>query len=382
MKILFIQPPYPFSEFPKPSYALMSMGAVLKEQGMDVEVLDLLSTRYSRKKIEDRLARYRPDLIGMTSVTMNFPGAVGILQTCKTLMPEATTVIGGPHATFMAEETLPSFPEVDIVVRGEGEETILELAQALDRRRRPEEDQGADFPPQRIRRLDGRPAFHPRYRPAAASRSNSFPHLPLPGHAGSGQRAHEPRLSDGMFVLRGLPHDRPQGAVPQSPAGGGRNRGGAASRVRRGVHRRRSLHPQPAACDRDLRRDPEPRAEAEALHLRPGRHGRRAPSPQTKGGRLRHDLFRPRKRKSGDSGPGQQARHRGARPPGRGTLQGRRHLPLRVLHPRPPGRNPGNHGGDRLLRPEPRDPPRVPSALPFPGNARSAKRPRNTGSRF
>jgi len=145
MKILFIQPPYPFSEFPKPSYALMSMGAVLKEQGMDVEVLDLLSTRYSQKKIEDRLARCRPDLIGITSVTMNFPAAVRILQTCKTLMPEAAAVIGGPHATFMAEETLRSFPEVDIVVRGEGEETILELAAALDGKQGLENVKGLSF---------------------------------------------------------------------------------------------------------------------------------------------------------------------------------------------------------------------------------------------
>src|SRR5512136_1768153 len=99
MRILFIQPPYPFSEFPKPSYALMSMGAVLKEQGMEVEILDLLATRYSPGKIEDCLARFRPDLIGVTSVTMNFPAAVRILQTCKNLLPRAAAVIGGPHAT-------------------------------------------------------------------------------------------------------------------------------------------------------------------------------------------------------------------------------------------------------------------------------------------
>ncbi len=145
MKILFIQPPYPFSEFPKPSYALMSLGAVLKEQGMDVEVLDLLSTRYSLQKIEGCLARYQPDLIGITSVTMNFPAAVRILQTCKTLMPGATAVIGGPHATFMAEETLRSYPEVDIVVRGEGEETIRELTRALDKRGGLEEVKGLTF---------------------------------------------------------------------------------------------------------------------------------------------------------------------------------------------------------------------------------------------
>ncbi len=145
MKILFIQPPYPFSEFPKPSYALMSMGAVLKEQGMDVEVLDLLATRYSPKKIEDCLTRYRPDLIGVTSVTMNFPAAVRVLQTCKALMPGAAAVIGGPHVTFMDEETLRAYPEVDLVVRGEGEETILEAAKALDRKEGLEKVLGLTF---------------------------------------------------------------------------------------------------------------------------------------------------------------------------------------------------------------------------------------------
>ena len=127
MKVLFIQPPYPFSEFPKPSYALMSLGAALKAKGVEVEVLDLLSTRYSLKKIDACLARYEPDLIGITSVTMNFPTAVKTIQYCKTLRPRAVTVMGGPHVTFTAVETLRAFPGVDIIVRGEGEETFADL---------------------------------------------------------------------------------------------------------------------------------------------------------------------------------------------------------------------------------------------------------------
>ncbi len=145
MKVLLIQPPYPFSEFPKPSYALMSIGAMLKEKGVEVELLDLLSTRYSLKKIEDCLVRYVPDLIGITSVTMNFPAAVKTLQYCKTLRPEAVTVMGGPHVTFTAKETLRAFPGVDIIVRGEGEETIVELLQALADGKKPEGIKGLSF---------------------------------------------------------------------------------------------------------------------------------------------------------------------------------------------------------------------------------------------
>ncbi len=132
MRILLIQPPYPFSEFPKPSSALMSLGAVLKLEGKEVEVLDLLSTRYSTEKIDRRLARFKPDVIGVTSVTMNFPLAVETLQYCKRKAPDAVTVMGGPHVTFTAEETLRKYPGVDIIVRGEGEETTRELVRVLE----------------------------------------------------------------------------------------------------------------------------------------------------------------------------------------------------------------------------------------------------------
>ena len=145
MKVLLIQPPYPFSEFPKPSSALLSLGSLLKKEGVEVEILDLLSTRYTPEKIEKCLARFQPEVIGITSVTMNFPMAVKTVQYCKKMAPEATTIMGGPHVTFTAEETLRDFPEVDIVVRGEGEETLLELLPALEGKESPERIKGLTF---------------------------------------------------------------------------------------------------------------------------------------------------------------------------------------------------------------------------------------------
>jgi radical SAM superfamily enzyme YgiQ (UPF0313 family) len=48
----------------------------------------------------------------------------------KALAPHILTVMGGPHITFCAELTLQDVPEIDLVVLGEGEETIVELALA------------------------------------------------------------------------------------------------------------------------------------------------------------------------------------------------------------------------------------------------------------
>jgi len=41
-------------------------------------------------------------------------------------------ILGGAHATLLPEETLVATPEIDIIVRGEGEETIIDLLQALE----------------------------------------------------------------------------------------------------------------------------------------------------------------------------------------------------------------------------------------------------------
>lgn len=134
MKILLIQPPYPFSEFPKPSFALMSLGAVLKEQEGEVKVLDLLTTRFSWSKIQNCLNQFQPEVIGITSVTMNFPIALKIIKYCKKISPDTLTIMGGPHVTFTAQEVLSQHAEVDIIVRGEGEETIKEICQFAPRK--------------------------------------------------------------------------------------------------------------------------------------------------------------------------------------------------------------------------------------------------------
>ena len=160
MKVLLIQPPYPFSEFPKPSSALLSLGTLLLKEGVEVEILDLLSTRYKTEKIEKRLARFQPEVIGVTSVTMNFPKAVKIIQYCKKMAPESTTIMGGPHVTFTSEETLRDFPEVDIVVRGEGEETVRELLPALEGRGSLEKIKGLTFRQNgKIRKTKARPSI-------------------------------------------------------------------------------------------------------------------------------------------------------------------------------------------------------------------------------
>ena len=127
MRTLLINPPYPFTEWPNIPLGLSYIAAVLEKNGFEVKVLDLLVSQYSEEKLYRCMAEFRPEVVGVPAVTMNYPISSNMLRLCKRFDENAITVIGGPHVTFCAEQTLREAPWIDIVVRGEGEYTMLDI---------------------------------------------------------------------------------------------------------------------------------------------------------------------------------------------------------------------------------------------------------------
>ena len=149
-----INPPYAFSEIPILPMGISYIAGVLEHHGHEVQVLDLLVSKYSREKIVRKIEEYKPDIVGVTSVTMNYPIASEILKHCKSVDKDIITVIGGPHVTFSAVETLNEAPWIDIVVRGEGEQTILDIVGG----KKPEDIKGIAYRADgAIKRTDDRP---------------------------------------------------------------------------------------------------------------------------------------------------------------------------------------------------------------------------------
>ncbi len=127
MRTLLINPPYPFSEIPILPMGLSYLASVLEHSDREVQVLDLLVSKYSKEKIKNKLEEYQPDIVGVTSVTLNYPIASEILKYTKSVDKDITTIIGGPHVTFAPVETLTEAPWIDLVVKGEGERTMLDI---------------------------------------------------------------------------------------------------------------------------------------------------------------------------------------------------------------------------------------------------------------
>jgi radical SAM superfamily enzyme YgiQ (UPF0313 family) len=130
MRTLLINLPYPFSEWPTLPLGLTYLAAVLEEKGYEVEILDMLVSKFSIPKVKEKIKEFKPDICGTGPVTMNYPTALRVIEVCKKF--GATTVMGGCHVTFYDREALEEAPYLDIVVRGEGEHTFLEIVEGKD----------------------------------------------------------------------------------------------------------------------------------------------------------------------------------------------------------------------------------------------------------
>jgi radical SAM superfamily enzyme YgiQ (UPF0313 family) len=117
-----------------PPLGILSIAAVLEKEGIPVEVVPADVLGMGWKDIAKAIRRYEPDLIGVTSTTENRFQSFDLIRLAKRTRPAALTIMGGPHASMAAEDTLAHLHELDIAVRGEGERTMVELCRALDGR--------------------------------------------------------------------------------------------------------------------------------------------------------------------------------------------------------------------------------------------------------
>ncbi|MDG6223371.1 MAG: radical SAM protein [Candidatus Bathyarchaeota archaeon] len=135
MQVTLVNPPYPEGSHRHPPFIPLGIGylaAVLEKNGFEVNVIDLQALPLPLNEVESELRKRKPDLVGLTSTTLTYKSALRVIRVAKKALPECVTVIGGSHVTFWDENALKECPELDIVVRKEGENTLLEIVQRLE----------------------------------------------------------------------------------------------------------------------------------------------------------------------------------------------------------------------------------------------------------
>jgi len=116
--------------YPYPPLGLLALAGQALMHGYAVEIIDFFresfSSRASFVARLEKLAR-APVLVGITTYTETAAAVAKIAAAVREVWPSACLVVGGPHATFCAEEILAGVPEVRVVVRNEGEGALVEL---------------------------------------------------------------------------------------------------------------------------------------------------------------------------------------------------------------------------------------------------------------
>jgi anaerobic magnesium-protoporphyrin IX monomethyl ester cyclase len=140
MKILLINPPYQtftcnLGVGHHVPLGLLAVGGPLVDAGHEVRLLDAEVKHLKDSQIVAAVAEEHLDLVmtGHSGSTPAHPTAARMLRAIKAACPDVRTVYGGIYPTFHAQSVLEAEPAVDIIVRGEGELTALELVQALER---------------------------------------------------------------------------------------------------------------------------------------------------------------------------------------------------------------------------------------------------------
>jgi len=142
MKFSFINPgpnpELPIEDIKKmvgaaPPLGMLYIATYLRENGVDVSIIDEAAQGYSLKDTIDWVKKEDPDILGFSTCSSSCHKATLIAEKVKEENPEIVTVFGNFYATFNAERILTKYPFVDAIVRGEGEHTSLELAKCLEK---------------------------------------------------------------------------------------------------------------------------------------------------------------------------------------------------------------------------------------------------------
>ena len=112
---------------------LYYIGALLKENNYDIEILNFHGLSKKPDKIKEILIIKNPDIIGFSILNANRWGGIEIARIAKQINPQVKNIFGGVSAAFLWKHFLTHFPELDYIVIGEGEYTFLNLVRALEK---------------------------------------------------------------------------------------------------------------------------------------------------------------------------------------------------------------------------------------------------------
>jgi len=118
-------------------HGLCSLSACVKEAGFnDVALIDIRRLK-DWEEFKKELREKSPDVLCVTMRSCDFVMVNKILLLAKEFNSKIKTIVGGVHPTVMPQEVM-TLPNIDHIIAGEGEVSLVELLKALDKKEQPQ----------------------------------------------------------------------------------------------------------------------------------------------------------------------------------------------------------------------------------------------------
>ena len=113
-----------------PPFGIIQLAAYLEREvdGIEIKLVDCTAQCLGWDDIDRIIGDFNPDIVASSAfATCNAYLVVRTLEAAKRVDEDILTVTGGQHFTATAQESLEAYPEIDVIVRGEGERTLADL---------------------------------------------------------------------------------------------------------------------------------------------------------------------------------------------------------------------------------------------------------------
>jgi len=157
-------------DYVAPPMGLAHLASVIEKEGHEPHLVDCNGSNISWAKVPEIIRRIHPQVVGATAFSPFFYDGLRAIEIAKGIDPRIISVLGGPHVTFTCQESLDKHLLLDLIVRGEGEKTMIELLHCLEDKGDLAEVKGIAF------RRDGKIVLSPPQSPVDVNR------LPLPAY--------------------------------------------------------------------------------------------------------------------------------------------------------------------------------------------------------
>jgi len=135
-EILLVTPPYHSGVVESAGswlpLGLLYVGGALQKAGCGLALYDAMTRFDTLEQVRATLRREHPSAVFVSCITATVMDGMEVCRVAKEEIPDVLTVLGNTHPSFMFEEILREHPEVDVIVRDEGELTAVELMRAWE----------------------------------------------------------------------------------------------------------------------------------------------------------------------------------------------------------------------------------------------------------